>query len=276
VRTEADIPAAESAHRPVDRAAALVEGAPRVPRRVVYIAVVVAAVLALGGTLLERLFSSAGINPTAAPANVSASSMPSQAPPLSAPLAAFLGIVHLRPVPAPAVSLVDQNGANVTLDQLRGKVIVVTFFDANCQDACPVLADEIRQADAALGPTRERVVFLTINTDPLHTATTPAPAAVTETGLAALGNWHFLTGSLATLDAVWRNYGVTINVATATGAVAHNSIMYFADQNGNLRIRATPVADEAADGAYSLAPASVARSGTGIASYAAGLLVGPG
>ncbi len=255
----------------VDRSAALAAGAPKVPRRVVVIALAVAAVLALGGTALERLFSSVGLNPTPATRTTPNTTA---VPVLRASMAAFLGIVRLPPAPAPAMALVDQTGTTVTLDELRGKVVVVTFFDANCSDACPVIVDEIKQADTDLGANRGRVVFLTVNTDPLQTAAAPVPAAVTETGLAALGNWHFLTGSLAALDAVWRNYGVTINVSTSTGAAVHNNVMYFVDPDGQLRIRATPVADESSTGSFSLPQASIVRSGTGIASYATGLLTG--
>ena len=65
---------------------------------------------------------------------------------------------------------------------------------------------------------------------------------------------------------------MSIKVSTASGIVAHNNVIYFVDPNGRLRIRATPVADESTKGTFSLPPGSVARSGTGIATYAASLL----
>ncbi len=202
----------------IDRAAALAEGAPKVPRRVVVIAVIVAAVLALGGTALERLFSSVGLDPTPSVATRAATSPTTTVPVLRASMAAFLGLTSLTPSPAPAIALTDQKGQRVSLDQLRGSVVVLTFFNADCTDACPVLAADITRADADLGANRARVVFLTVNTDPLQTATDPAPAAATLTGLSAVGNWYFLNGSLAALDAVWRSYGVAINVATTSGS----------------------------------------------------------
>ncbi len=270
--TDSDIIGDPVATSTVDRAAALAEGAPKVPHRVVVIAVIVAAVLALGGTALERLFSSVGLNPTPSVVRTATTPPPTSLPELRASMAAFLGLVSLTPGPAPPIALTDQNGVPVALDQLRGKVVVLTFFDANCADACPVLAADITRADADLAANRSRVVFLTVNTDPLQTATDPPPAAATGTGLSALDNWYFLTGSLAALDAVWRSYGVTINVETASGVVAHNNVMYLVDPSGRLRIRATPVADESPTGAFSLPPSSVIRSADGIAAYATGLL----
>jgi len=269
--TDSDIMEDPVASSTVDRAAALAEGAPKVPRRVVIIAVIVAALLALGGTALERLFSSVGLNPTPSSATPATRSPPTTLPELRSSMAAFLGLVSLAPGPAPPITLTDQSGQPVSLDQLRGKVVVLTFFDADCDDACTVLAADITGADADLGSSRSRVVFLTVNTD-THTTTDPPPAAVTLTGLPTLGNWNFLTGSLAALDAVWRSYGVAINVATTSGIVAHNNVMYFVDPKGQLRLRATPVADESTTGAFSLPPSGVSRSADGIATYAAGLL----
>ena len=50
---------------------------------------------------------------------------------------------------------------------------------------------------------------------------------LSETGLGALSNWHMVTGPLATLDAVWKAYGVSISVDKKTGLEAHNDVMDF-------------------------------------------------
>jgi cytochrome oxidase Cu insertion factor (SCO1/SenC/PrrC family) len=253
----------------VDRAAALAEGAPRIPRRVIVTALLIAAALALGGTLLERIASGVGLNPTAAPTTTTTS--PTNAE-LHSSTASLLGIASLTPALASGFTLTDQAGRTVALRSLRGDVVVVSFFNADCADACPVIAADIRLADADLGARRGDVVFLTINTDPLATGSIPRPRAVTSTGLSRLANWYYLTGSLRTLDPIWQRYGVAIDVYTRTGVVAHNDVMYFIDRTGRLRTRATPVANEARSGVFSLPRVLVARSAAGIASYAASLL----
>jgi cytochrome oxidase Cu insertion factor (SCO1/SenC/PrrC family) len=151
----------------------------------------------------------------------------------------------------------------------------VTFFDSPCQDICPVLAAELLQAAADLGQEAAHVVFLTVNTDPVVLSSAPAVAAAARTGLGTLANWHFLTSSLGHLNAVWKAYGVSVNVAPATGIVAHNDVMDFISPTGRLEYRATPFADESASGAFSLPPASIARWGQGIATYAGQLLGNP-
>ena len=88
------------------------------------------------------------------------------------------------------------------------------------------------------------------------------------TGLGALPNWHIVTGPLATLNTVWKAYGVSISVNTKTGLEAHSDVMDFIDPGGFLRYRATPFADESSNGSYSLSAAAEARWGQGIATYA--------
>jgi len=266
-----------------ERAAAFSSTDPKIPRKFVVIAVAALVVLAIGGALGERLLSSLGLNPDATPTVSSTtpeSATPVIAPPLTppsvpevgAPLSQFMGITRLPGSPAPALSLMDQHGQAVSLADEHGDVVVLTFFDAPCQDICPVLSSELVQAATDLGSDSSRVVFLTVNTDPL--ALSAAPASAARDGLGAVTTWHFLTSNLDTLDPVWRAYGVSVNVSETSQLVAHNDVMYFIDPTGRLRYEATPFADESPTGAFSLAPPSIARWGDGIATYARQLLGG--
>lgn len=259
-----------------ERAAAFRRAEPKVPRNFAVIAVAVFAVLAIGGVLGERLLSSVGLNPasTATPSTTpvaDAIAPPGSEPPtpqVGAPLAHFMGIDQLPGTPAPPISLVDQTGQAISLAEERGDAVVLTFFDSPCQDICPVLSAELRRAATDLGPGASHVVFLTVNTDPVVLSAAPASAAAAQTRLGTLVNWHFLTSGLPSLNAVWKAYGVTVNVSRRTGLVAHNDVMYFIDPAGELRDEATPFADESSAGKFSLPPADIARWGLGIATYA--------
>jgi cytochrome oxidase Cu insertion factor (SCO1/SenC/PrrC family) len=263
---------------PVDRSAALAAGAPGIPRKFWYWALGVAAVLALGGSLLEHVLSSSGLNPTSTattttpsatatvPNEVSTGSAPPHASKSS--LASYMGLTVLHPSRAPAVTLFDQAGNRVSLSAFRGRAVVLTFFDGNCNDICPIEGAELKAADGDLGLASSRVAFVTVNTDPRDSAVSGLADAVARSGLAATPNWTMLTGALPSLNRVWRSYGVTVNYEPSTGIVAHNDVMYFVDQRGDLRFRATPFADESRSGNYSLSPADVSRWGKGIASYA--------
>ena len=146
--------------------------------------------------------------------------------------------------------------------------MVLTFFNSSCNDICPVEAAELDQADTDLGAAATDVEFVTVNTDPLALAPSADAPVLSDTRLASLPNWHMVTGPLATLNPIWKAYGVSISAAEKTGLEAHNDVMTFIDARGDLRYRATPFADESTTGTYSLSSASIARWGQGIATYA--------
>lgn len=264
----------------IDRAAALAEGAPGVPAKFVFWVLGIALVVSLGGLLGEHVFSSAGLNPvpttlprpavTAEPAATPRPPAPDRS--VNASLESFMGLSTPTPKPAPAFTLSDQNGQVTTVPTQPPRVVVLTFFNAPCNDICPVLAAEIKQADTDLGAAAPNVEFLTVNTDPSALAQSADGPAVSQTGLGTLPNWRMLTGPLATLNPVWKEYGVSISVARKTGLEAHNDVIDFIDPQGELRYRATPFADESTTGTYSLPAQSVIRWGEGIATYAMRLL----
>ena len=266
------------ADRPsLDRSAALAQGAPGIPANFVFWALGVVLVLSLGGLLGEHLFSAAGLNPTPTTVPTPTTAVRETPAPtpvsgvdrsLEAPLAAFMGITGSRSHPAPAFTLTDQMGQPVSLPLHPPRVVVLSFFDANCNDVCPILASEIEQADTDLGAQASQVEFLTVNTDPAALAQSAEAPVLTGTGLSALTNWHMLTGPLATLNAVWKAYGVSISLDAKTGLEAHNDVIDFIDPRGDLRYRATPFANESSSGAFSLPTASTTRWGQGIAIYA--------
>lgn len=266
----------------IDRTAALAEGAPGISANFVWWVLGVVLVLSLGGFVAERLFSSSGLNPTpattTAPNPVRTAPADTPAPPasdrsLAAPLASFMGLTVPSPRHATRFVLTDQHGQSVSVPTQPARVVVLTFFNAPCNDICPVLASEIQQADADLGARAADVEFVTVNTDPSALAASAEAPAVNGTGLHALSNWHMLTGPLATLNPLWKAYGVSISLNTKTGLEAHTDAMDFLDPHGIVRYRATPFADESSTGAFRLAGPSEARWAQGMATYA-GRLIG--
>ena len=252
-----------------ERRAALAAGAPKVPRRAVAWGFVVAAILALGGTIGEHFVSAAGLNPTSSATTTT--TVVTGDGGLS-PSSALLSFERLAPVAAPAVPLTDQRGQRLSLGSERGRVVVLTFFDASCADACPVIATELRRADADLGARRRDVVFVTVNTDPLRLAAAPEPPAVTATGLGGLANWHYVTGSLRTLNPLWNKFGISISVYETTKAVVHNDALYLIDPAGRVVSRGSPFSDESRHGVFHLPPSLERVAGNGLASAIAAIL----
>ena len=262
-------------HAPIDRSAAFAEGAPGIPLKFVYWGLGVVLVLSLGGLIGEHLFSAAGLNPTPTTPTQPPTTRPITTPTVQAPagsiqasLGSLMGLSAVPRRPAPTFTLTDQNGRPTSVPTSPPHVVVLTFFNAPCNDICPVLAAEIEQADKDLGAHAADVEFVTVNTDPNGLAQSAEAPVLSGTQLGALPNWHMVTGPLGTLNALWKAYGVSISVQSKTGVEAHNNIMDFIDAQGVLRDKATPFADESKTGTYTLPPVSIARWGQGIATYA--------
>ena len=123
---------------PLDRSAALAEGAPGIPLKFVYWALGVVLVLSLGGLLGEHLFSAAGLNPaptTTAPSTttvpVTTPTVPTPAGSIETSLSSFMGLSAVTRRPAPAFTLTDQDGRPISLPTQPPHVVVLTFFDAS-------------------------------------------------------------------------------------------------------------------------------------------------
>jgi cytochrome oxidase Cu insertion factor (SCO1/SenC/PrrC family) len=251
--------------------------APGVPRRFVALALLGALVLGTLGVVGDHFFGGhvRDVGPAASASSAAVASGPGvhQAAPIAAPLARFLGASALAPRLAPALSLFDQDGQRVSLSTFLGKVVVLSFFDAACDDICPVLGRELALADAALGTLADRVELVAVNTDPLVTSVAAVAATSHRLQLASEPNWRFVTGPLSALDAVWTHYGVTVVVSARSRRVAHTEVLYLIDPKGRERWSLTPFADQLrSSGKSVLSKASEERFGLGIAHYVRALL----
>lgn len=141
----------------------------------------------------------------------------------------------------PNVVLTNQDGRSVSLRAWRGKVVVLTFLDPVCYDACPMIAAQIRMAEKELGPLAARTEFVAIDANPRFLSVAAIRAFDQEQGLAGLRNWQFLTGPLPRLQKVWADFNVTVEVARF-GMVGHSQLLYFVGPNGK---QATMVGDSA-------------------------------
>jgi protein SCO1/2 len=139
--------------------------------------------------------------------------------------------------PAPDFRLQDASGRTYSLEQLRGKAVVLTFLYTNCTDTCPLTAEMLRHADEAAGHP-SNVVFVAISVDP--TGDTPANIAAFDAKhhLDELGNrWLYLIGSQQDLDSVWHAYGIYAPTQPVDpGAPDHTTGIYLLDKQGRERV----------------------------------------
>jgi len=136
---------------------------------------------------------------------------------------------------APGFTLTDQNGKQVSLASLRGKVVLLTFLDPVCTSDCPQIAQEFRGVDQVLGARSRDVELVAVVANPLYRSIAYTKAFDTEERLADVPNWLYLTGSLAQLQQAWKNYAIAAQILPAGGMIAHTDVAYVIDRSGYTR-----------------------------------------
>lgn len=138
--------------------------------------------------------------------------------------------------PAPGFTLTAQDGRQLSLNELRGKVVVVTFIFASCADACPLLTAKMAALQDDLGMDfGPRVFFVSITVDP-ERDTPEVLRGYAQAHGANLAGWAFLTGTSAEIREVARRYGIYYK-KQARGDVDHTFLTSLVDQHGTLRVQ---------------------------------------
>jgi cytochrome oxidase Cu insertion factor (SCO1/SenC/PrrC family) len=139
--------------------------------------------------------------------------------------------------PAPAFSLVDQNGKAFSLASYHGRPVIVTFIDPLCRDFCPREASVLTEAAAKLGSNAPAIVSVSVN----PWADTRANFATDADHWQLAPGWRWGTGSYGKLASVWQNYDVAVSVSKKTVAgipirhIVHTGAAYLVDANGDER-----------------------------------------
>ena len=135
---------------------------------------------------------------------------------------------------APDFTLTDQFGRSVTLSSLRGHEVVLAFIDSRCTSLCPLTANIMYNARAALGSAAvSQIMLVAVNANPAATSIAVVQAWSINHGM--LHQWLFLTGTAKQLQSVYHLYGEYDQVA-AGGQVIHDPIMLVIDARGHERL----------------------------------------
>jgi protein SCO1/2 len=138
--------------------------------------------------------------------------------------------------PAPPFSLTSQDGKPVSLADLRGKVVAVTFIYTECPDICPMLTQKMVQVQDELGADfGAKVAFVSISLDPEHDTPEVLKDYAQFWGAKPEG-WSFLTGSPEAVRDVTRRYGVFF-AKKEDGSVDHTQLTSLVDAEGRLRVQ---------------------------------------
>ncbi len=138
--------------------------------------------------------------------------------------------------PAPEFALTSQDGAPVTLADLRGRVVAVTFILTMCTTTCPVLTPMMSFVQDQLGSDfGAKIRFVSITVDPERDTADVLKQYAQSFG-ANFAGWSFLTGTPEAIRDVAHRYGVFASKA-ANGDVEHTFLTSIVDPHGILRVQ---------------------------------------
>lgn len=110
------------------------------------------------------------------------------------------------PAPAFNFTLIDQYGQRVSLGDLKGKLVLISFIYTNCPESCPMIPRQYLQIQQRFAEAiaSGKLALVLITTDPEQDTPERLRRYTDRLG----GKWLFLTGKLDEMQGVWRGYGV--------------------------------------------------------------------
>jgi protein SCO1/2 len=139
----------------------------------------------------------------------------------------FEGAVMPPNLRAPDFELENQDGEKVSMRDLRGEPVVVTFLYTNCNDTCPAQAQTTRGALDELG---EDLPALAIAVDPPRDTAESARAFLAEQRVT--GRLDFVLGSRSQLRPIWDGF----YIAPQTVTQEHQARFTLVDKRGFQRV----------------------------------------
>ena len=152
----------------------------------------------------------------------------------------FSGTTLEPPRAAPGFALTNQFGEPMSLQDLRGKVVVLTFLYSSCPDFCPLITNKMAQVRDEFGERSSDLAFVAISVDPERDTVPSVLRYLQERGLER--KLIYLTGDTESLQPVWRAYAIGVTREKPTGTnkaiyeVGHSDALYLIDKSGRERV----------------------------------------
>ncbi|MET0278451.1 MAG: SCO family protein [Pseudorhodoplanes sp.] len=127
--------------------------------------------------------------------------------------------------------LVDQNGAVVTEEALKGKPSLVFFGFTHCPDICPTTLFDVSQVYKALGPDGDKVKAFFVSVDPER----DTPAILKEYLSSFDPRLSGLTGdpvAVAAVEKAYRVYSKKVPLDAGGYTMDHTALVYLMDKDG--------------------------------------------
>ena len=123
--------------------------------------------------------------------------------------------------PAPDFVLTDQFGESVSLADMRGRAVALSFLFTSCPDVCPVVTTQLKRLYDELGADADSVEFVSVSVDPERDDPQAAMRYLERWGVA--NEWRYLTGARADLEPIWAAYYISPVIDDADAAARISS-----------------------------------------------------
>ncbi len=130
----------------------------------------------------------------------------------------------------PRFSLRNYDGRRVDSNDLRGRIVVLTFLDSQCTDTCPILASQIGQTIGGLTPAeRDEVSAVAISTDPREDTSASVRGFLTKQRV--LGKLLYLSGPEPEMRALWKRFQILSSLESGEDTL-HSAPVRIYDRDG--------------------------------------------
>ena len=130
----------------------------------------------------------------------------------------------------PDFALQDYKGEEVTSNSLLGRVVVLTFLDAQCKETCPVIAAQLAQTFGQMDPDlRAQVTAVAISTDPDEDTSQAVRSFLRRTR--AEGELRYLTRPAPAVNRIWGKFQILSSLESGTDSM-HSAPVRIYDASG--------------------------------------------
>lgn len=137
----------------------------------------------------------------------------------------------------PAFSLTDHTGANVSLDELKGRVVVMTAVYASCGFTCPMIMSQAKRAVENLTPEeRASITIVGVTLDPEHDTPEILTHMAEGQGVEA-PLFRLATGDPDVINALLDDLQIARSRDPETGIIDHVNVFSVIDRAGRLSYR---------------------------------------
>lgn len=137
----------------------------------------------------------------------------------------------------PELRLADQNGKEISLETLRGKVVLLTGVYATCSTACPEILRTMKNViEEVPEEVRHKLVAVAVSLDPENDNTTMMQAVATAYQFPQPG-FHYINGDAETVRAILHRLGFSAVRNQETGAIDHANLFILFDVDGYIAYR---------------------------------------